>query len=287
MFQRESVGGPSRRHEAGQADWREIVSVHPLPCRVGLTSVPRQNQGSRLTASVFPDIQQSFAGAGSRRHRDSGTTRFATALPNRAGTTDDDHTRPAMLTDPQLIGRRAPTGQQVLECIAAFPQYTLKVDEKHVTGGGDGPLEVQLSVQCGLLGEFQSLTSKSHDITNVLTLTSDLDFVDFRRIPYVVPSSLTQRLTGRSTRALRDSKTFTIIAELTKPSQTLIVSITSVPPAGGSWIEMLNMIPGKHSRCRRGEDTQAECRCESLPGQEHSARLCSGSASISCPRSHS
>jgi ATP-dependent DNA helicase HFM1/MER3 len=57
--------------------------------------------------------------------------------------------------------------------------------------GGDKPVEIELSVECHLLTD-QSAASVSKakkqknlasDMTTVLTLTSDLDFIDFQRIP--------------------------------------------------------------------------------------------------------
>jgi ATP-dependent DNA helicase HFM1/MER3 len=86
----------------------------------------------------------------------------------------------------QLLSRRPPFGREVLSSVMALPSYTLKLDEKRVRGGGSDPLEVELCVQCGLSVDSQpskQRNTKYHDITNVLTLTSDLDFVDFRRIP--------------------------------------------------------------------------------------------------------
>jgi ATP-dependent DNA helicase HFM1/MER3 len=57
------------------------------------------------------------------------------------------------------------------------------------SNGGKGPVELELSVTCGLAVE-QSNGSKGKKVdggrtqmTAVLTLTSDSEIVDFRRIP--------------------------------------------------------------------------------------------------------
>ncbi|KAF8823771.1 hypothetical protein HHX47_DHR9000111 [Lentinula edodes] len=105
-----------------------------------------------------------------------------------------------------------------------FPVYTLRVEEIRVhSDGGRTPVDIELSVECGLLQEIGPSKSKkqkpsrfSH-MTSVLTLTSDNQFVDFRRIP---------------TKALKEAKTFEICATLEKPSQTVIVSVSSESYAG-------------------------------------------------------
>ena len=70
-----------------------------------------------------------------------------------------------------------------------FPRYLLKVSELGTTStGGQDPVEVELSIECKL--EEQLLKSKPKkqkghvvNMTAVLTLASDMDFIDFRRIP--------------------------------------------------------------------------------------------------------
>lgn len=66
-------------------------------------------------------------------------------------------------------------------------------------------------------------------MTAVLTMTSDMDLLDFRRIPCVsFIHSIAFSDINHSTKALTEHKTFEITAELTKPSQTVTVLITSV-----------------------------------------------------------
>lgn len=71
-----------------------------------------------------------------------------------------------------------------------LPEYFLEVSEVDVaTQNGEGPVEVELSIKCGLLHDEgvgakpKKSRSKGQDWTVVLTVNSDLDFVDFRRIP--------------------------------------------------------------------------------------------------------
>ena len=73
-----------------------------------------------------------------------------------------------------------------------LPEYSLNVTEVDVTSsaGSHKPVEVGLSVDCSLVADQSAGTSKAKkqkgrasNMTTVLTLTSDLDFIDFRRIP--------------------------------------------------------------------------------------------------------
>ncbi|KDQ61091.1 hypothetical protein JAAARDRAFT_173613 [Jaapia argillacea MUCL 33604] len=121
-----------------------------------------------------------------------------------------------------LLNRRPGFGYEVLGLLSELPRYLLTVQE---TGSsvGNAAVEVELSISCGLILNGSSLPKskkrkgRGTEHTAVLTTTSDLDFVDFRRIP---------------TRSLKDTKTFSIIATLTKPSQSVIVLITSENIAG-------------------------------------------------------
>lgn len=94
------------------------------------------------------------------------------------------------LTSLKLLNRRAPFGNEILASVQQFPDYSLEVTELEVaTDEGKGPVEVELSIKCGLLNEdtagekAKKNKNKSRDYTVVLTVNSDLDFIDFRRIP--------------------------------------------------------------------------------------------------------
>lgn len=96
-------------------------------------------------------------------------------------------------------------------------------------------MEVTLEVRCGLGAELPKLQQKKvkgrmYEMTSVITVTSDNAFVDYRRIPYVHSGGSVWRGSDalRRTRSLKDVKTFTVSAELTKPSQSVVTIISSV-----------------------------------------------------------
>lgn len=99
---------------------------------------------------------------------------------------------------------------------------------------GQGPVEVILEIKCGLSTELSKPQQKkgkfrAYEMTSVLTVTSDNTFVDYRRISCVRPRGppVDSNAPCR-TRSLKDAKTFTVFAELTKPSQSLVTIIGSV-----------------------------------------------------------
>jgi hypothetical protein len=86
-----------------------------------------------------------------------------------------------------LLNRKPPFGTDVISMAKSLPRYSLSVTERSISSGEFGSVEVKLSIQCGLLEEVDRKGKRKalgRDITYVLTLTSDLTFVDFRRIPY-------------------------------------------------------------------------------------------------------
>ncbi|KAF7322399.1 DEAD/DEAH-box DNA helicase [Mycena chlorophos] len=127
-----------------------------------------------------------------------------------------------------LLNRRTPFGLEVLASVHELPTYSLSLTEVEVhSNGGKDPVEIDLSITCGLVdppsgsgaGKAKKQKGLRMQMTAILTLTSDLEFLDFRRIP---------------TKALKETKTFEITAELTKPSQSVVVLITSETIAGVS-----------------------------------------------------
>ncbi|KAF8077800.1 Sec63 Brl domain-containing protein [Lyophyllum atratum] len=125
-----------------------------------------------------------------------------------------------------LLNRRSPFGLELLASARDMPQYLLKVTQLNVSSnGGKDPVEIELSIECGLQEshEGQSFTKakkdkgRSPNMTVVLTISSDMDLVDYRRI---------------STKSLKEKKSFTVTAELTRPSQSILVLITSETTAG-------------------------------------------------------
>ncbi|KAH7911400.1 hypothetical protein BJ138DRAFT_1238398 [Hygrophoropsis aurantiaca] len=119
-----------------------------------------------------------------------------------------------------LLNRRSPFGHEILAAARDFPQYFLSVRETDIIpSNGEDPVEVQLTIECGVSQDdgASKVKTKKHkgrglDMTTVLTVTSDLLFIDFRRI---------------ATKALKEKKTFSVCAQLTKPSQTVSVIISS------------------------------------------------------------
>jgi ATP-dependent DNA helicase HFM1/MER3 len=95
--------------------------------------------------------------------------------------------------DLQLLNRRPPFGLEVLASARELPEYLLSITEVEVTSslGGQKPVEVELSVGCSLIADHSTAGAskakkqqgRGSNMTTVLTLTSDLDFIDFRRIP--------------------------------------------------------------------------------------------------------
>lgn len=71
-----------------------------------------------------------------------------------------------------------------------LPEFSLKISESSITTfGGTKPVTIELEIECSLVGIPETNTTKrkkpkhSLGMTGVLTLTSDNEFVDFRRIP--------------------------------------------------------------------------------------------------------
>ncbi|KAK0211119.1 Sec63 Brl domain-containing protein [Desarmillaria ectypa] len=124
-----------------------------------------------------------------------------------------------------LLNRRPPFGLEMLASALEFPSYLLKITEIEVrTSNAEKPVEVDLSIECGLTDEYFTSHAKPrkpkgriYNMTSIITLTSDMELIDFRRI---------------STKSLKETKTFEVTAELEKPSQSINVYISSESVAG-------------------------------------------------------
>lgn len=96
--------------------------------------------------------------------------------------------QPTVPDGQQMLNRKPPFGLNVIAAAKQLPQYTLRVVETSlVTHKAQGPVEVELEVECGMIVERDAVPmkrakSRTSDMTLVLTVTSELDFVDFRRI---------------------------------------------------------------------------------------------------------
>ncbi|THG99966.1 hypothetical protein EW026_g2490 [Hermanssonia centrifuga] len=100
-----------------------------------------------------------------------------------------------------LLGRRPPFGNEILALIKQLPRYSLNVTQTNVNpSDGKNPVEVDISVDCGLLeeagcGDRKKNKTKARNATLIVTVTSDLDFIDFRRISSVASQVREYRLT--------------------------------------------------------------------------------------------
>ena len=98
-----------------------------------------------------------------------------------------------MLTIEQLLNKKQASGDKILSVARDLPQYFLTIHELAVeynTMASGNAVDVEVDIHCSAsLGSASSSKSKGqksryyHDMTYILTVTSDLDFVDFRRIP--------------------------------------------------------------------------------------------------------
>ncbi|KDQ33025.1 hypothetical protein PLEOSDRAFT_1073367 [Pleurotus ostreatus PC15] len=127
-----------------------------------------------------------------------------------------------------LLNRRPPFGLDLMNSLKSFPQYFIKLKETGTsTYGGESQVEVSMVIECGLNAEWVKPKTGKHkangaSMTSILTVTSDMVFIDYRRIP---------------TSLLNESKTFDVTAQLDKPSQSIVVYIASESLAGVGVIE--------------------------------------------------
>ncbi|KLO07339.1 P-loop containing nucleoside triphosphate hydrolase protein [Schizopora paradoxa] len=120
-----------------------------------------------------------------------------------------------------LLNRRPPFGHEILAFVNDLPQYDVSIVENGVrTFGGKRPVEVDLDITCSILATSNAKgsrntkqKSRSSGMASILTLTSDLDFIDFRRT---------------TNKYLKDTKAFNVTVELHKPSVAINVLISSV-----------------------------------------------------------
>ncbi|KZP01054.1 P-loop containing nucleoside triphosphate hydrolase protein [Calocera viscosa TUFC12733] len=121
-----------------------------------------------------------------------------------------------------LLNRNPPFGRDVMNSVRALPAYSLSVEEVSVEpSSGNRPVSVALRISVGVTcesGKKKKGKTVHLGMTSILTLTSDMEVVDFRRIP-------TKSL-------MEDDRTYDIEAELTKPSQFISVSISGDNFAG-------------------------------------------------------
>ena len=93
----------------------------------------------------------------------------------------------------QLLNRRPPFGHEVLAFVNDLPLYQITVEEESIeTFSGEKPIKVELTITCQLENKLRAKSKmnksrvQSFGMTSILTTTSGLDFVDFRRISYAL-----------------------------------------------------------------------------------------------------
>lgn len=91
----------------------------------------------------------------------------------------------------QLLGRRTPFGHEVLAFLQSLPPYNLSIEVDDISSyNGKKPVSVTLTISCSLADALVIPSKSKHrtkfpGMTSILTATSDLDFIDFRRIALV------------------------------------------------------------------------------------------------------
>ena len=96
-----------------------------------------------------------------------------------------------VLTIEQLLNKKQASGHKILSLVKELPRYTITIHELAVAHAtvGSGAVDVEVDIQCSVSLDVASSKSKGQksqhyqDMTYILTVTSDLEFVDFRRIP--------------------------------------------------------------------------------------------------------
>jgi ATP-dependent DNA helicase HFM1/MER3 len=93
----------------------------------------------------------------------------------------------------QLLNKKQASGHKILSAVRELPQYFVTIHElavAHTTVASGNAIDVEVDIGCSVSLESGS-SSKSkgqksrhyQDMTYILTVTSDLEFIDFRRIP--------------------------------------------------------------------------------------------------------
>ncbi|KAJ1309146.1 hypothetical protein OPQ81_004819 [Rhizoctonia solani] len=122
----------------------------------------------------------------------------------------------------KLLNRRPPFGSDIISSARTLPAYSVLVEELSSTANKvaktvEVELLVTVSVKCASLKDNHAPKGFDARVTSILTITSDNQFIDFRRI---------------STKRLLESVNFIITAPLTKPSQEVVVTVSSDKLAG-------------------------------------------------------
>jgi hypothetical protein len=96
------------------------------------------------------------------------------------------------LTIEQLLNKKQASGHKILFAVRELPQYSVTIHEQAVARTPETSckgVDVEVDIQCSVTLGGASATSKAqksrhyYDMTHILTVTSDFEFIDFRRIP--------------------------------------------------------------------------------------------------------
>jgi ATP-dependent DNA helicase HFM1/MER3 len=90
----------------------------------------------------------------------------------------------------QLLQRKIGFGHEIVASASAMPRYDLRVEETGIYESKGNGVEVEISITCGWANTGQegfkrkdkNLSRKVIDMTSVLTISSDYELIDFRRI---------------------------------------------------------------------------------------------------------
>ena len=89
----------------------------------------------------------------------------------------------------QLLNRKPPFGHLLLSEVAALPAYRIQITEESIAHhDGKEPVSVTLTVEVALaqpLGQAKGKRTSGPGSACIQTYTSDMDFIDFRRVPCV------------------------------------------------------------------------------------------------------
>ncbi|CAE6451269.1 unnamed protein product [Rhizoctonia solani] len=121
-----------------------------------------------------------------------------------------------------LLNRRPPFGSDLISSARALPSYSVSVEELSSAANKAANtvnIELLVTVSAKYASTEDNRAPKGFDarVTSILTITSDNQFIDFRRI---------------NTRRLLESVDFSITAPLTRPSQEVVVIVSSDKFAG-------------------------------------------------------
>ncbi|KAG8734229.1 Sec63 [Ceratobasidium sp. 423] len=142
-----------------------------------------------------------------------------------------------------LLNRRPPFGSGLVSSARALPSYSVFVEElssaaNKAVNTVDIELLVTVSAKCASTEDNRAHKGFDARVTSILTITSDNQFIDFRRIKWVqnthrpTPIRVIHNCCFLSTKRLLESVDFSITAPLTKPSQEVIVIVSSDKFAG-------------------------------------------------------